>query len=78
MYQTILNFKIKKSLVANRRILEMFFEDWVDDTTTQYSIVVDRWQAPKMLSVQFEHSEDAVAIKLKGIPPQFQDYIELQ
>lgn len=78
MYQTSLYFDIKDPNAANQKILEMFFEAWVDETcdnNVEYSFIRN---APKdILRVDFSYTEDAIAIKLKGIPDEFQNYLSL-
>lgn len=84
-----LSFKIKSDVdIDKHRLLEFFFKDWVDDSCNrqvQYSIERDvnkDWK-PGMVyynetfSVHFEKSEDALALKLRGIPTEFEKYLEI-
>lgn len=80
-------FKIKDSVnVDKHKILEFFFADWVDNTCEKevnYSSerrVDERFGIPyyqKTLRVDFDRQEDALAIMLKGIPKEFQSYLEI-
>jgi len=77
---TSLKFKIKDSVVSEkRRLLELFFRDWVDDSCdsqVQYSFEsIDKFQ--DILLVDFDTQEDALALKLKGIPEEFRQYIDI-
>ena len=84
MYQTSLYFKIKDSTALEKyKLLEIFFKSWVDDSCNNevsYNLVQIP-STPRLFSeiyrVDFDRIEDAVALKLKGIPSEFQDYIEL-
>lgn len=92
MYQQSMLFRIKETTgVANHRIIEIFFKAWVDEicnNEVQYTIkrnvnlgscsdpVVDsRW--PEIFRVDFDREEDAVILKLKGIPEEFRNYLEI-
>lgn len=87
MYQTSLFFKIKDAANKEKHhILELFFKSWVDDTCNNevaYDLhsVEDApanslsWQ--EIYRIDFEHAEDAVALRLKGIPAEFSNYIEI-
>lgn len=89
MRKTSLYFKIKDSSAQEKhRILEMFFKSWVDDIcnnevkyTIEHSLraVPDSMldQVEELFRVDFNSVEDATVIKLKGIPVEFQEYIEL-
>lgn len=76
MYQTSLLFKIKDNNIPNQRILDMFFKSWIDDicdNEVQYTVehnVLDT------LRVDFDKREDAVLVKLRGIPTEFDKYLE--
>lgn len=84
-----LYFKIKDSVNSDKhRLLELFFKDWVDDACdnqVEYRIEKEstkEWQ-PGMVHytetfrVDFLKQEDALAIKLKGIPEEFESYLEI-
>lgn len=88
MYQTSLLFKIKDNGVHEKhRLLEMLFKSWVDNNCNnevEYTLQIasnDRidilhpWE--EVYKVDFEHIADAVAIKLKGIPAEYRNYIEI-
>lgn len=74
MCQTSLLFKVKDT--SNNRVLEIFFKAWVDETCNnevEYALESD---ISETFRVDFERFEDAVALKLKGIPQEFQKYLE--
>jgi len=72
---------------TNRQILKMFFEDWADsicNNEVRYSIVggdgggLTTWsQWNEIIRVDFVNEEDATLMKLKGIPEEFQNHLEL-
>jgi hypothetical protein len=88
MYDTSLIFRIKDTLpLTNHKILELFFKSWVDEAchnNVKYEISRDingEWEPGNHIfnetfRVTFKHRGDAVALKLKGIPQSFQNYIE--
>lgn len=87
MYQASLFFKIKDAAALKKhRILELFFKSWIDDTCqneVEYTLMAVEEAAHGSFSwveiyrVDFERPEDVVALKLAGIPLEFQKYIEL-
>lgn len=85
MYQTSLFFKIKDSAALDKhRILEIFFKSWVDDTCNNevmYNIIPSinpqKHLFEELYRIDFERVEDALALKLKGVPHEFQNYIEI-
>lgn len=84
-----LYFKIKKDVdIDKHRLLELFFKDWVDDTCNNqvhYRVErdVDKDWEPGMVRyretfrVDFEKQEDALALRLRGVPQEFQKYLEI-
>lgn len=81
MYSSTLYFHFRTT-DDNRNILKMFFENWADgicNNEVKYSIVgSDGGQtAWKIIRVDFMNDEDATLVKLKGIPLEFQKYLEL-
>lgn len=81
MYQqTTLNFRIKKWLHPHSGVIGMFLEDWIDGTTRDYEWNIPEWNGgqPASFAVIFSHREDAIALKLRGVPPQFKEFFELQ
>ena len=76
MYSTSLSYKLKSLPSENdHRILQFFFKAWVDDVCKNevgYTQISN-----DSIQVDFEHPEDAVALKLKGIPCEFQNYLEI-
>ena len=80
MYQTNVNVKVKKWLPPQSSVISMFIENWIEETTREYSWSISSRDAagrPMALLFSFENSEDAVAIKLKGIPHEFRNYLEI-
>lgn len=84
-----LYFKIKDSVdIEKHRFIELFFKDWVDGSCNrevQYKIernIAEDWN-PGMVRyretfrVDFERQEDCLALKLKGVPTEFENFIEL-
>jgi len=83
MHQTSLyfNFKIDHD---KKTILEMFFKDWADSICNrEVAYSISRKTVPgsgfsrDIIRVDFENEEDAVALKLIGIPQEFQQYLEI-
>lgn len=74
MYTTSLFYKIKKPGDEHNRICEIFFKAWVDDTCDNR--VEYRDLTNKLLRVDC-NEEDAIALKLKGIPFEFNKYLEI-
>ena len=69
-------------------MVELFFKSWVDATCNNevnYTLTEVRpalakrgsMQWEEVYRVDFDRTEDAVALKLKGIPLEYQDYIEI-
>jgi hypothetical protein len=67
-------------------MVELFFKSWVDATCNNevdYTLTEilaakrgsTQWE--EVYRVDFDRTEDAVALKLKGIPLEYQDYIEI-
>lgn len=83
MYKTSLYFSFKIAH-DNKAILEMFFKDWADSICNkEVAYSINRKTVPgssfsrDTIRVDFENEEDAVALKLIGIPPEFQKYLEI-
>lgn len=89
MYQTSLFFHLRTDQ-DRKNILKMFFKDWADticnsevtysSTTTDtlsYNNYIPTTVYDEIIRVDFEHEEDAVAMKLKGIPEEFQKYLTI-
>jgi hypothetical protein len=79
---TRINFKLISPDANSNRILELFLKDWIDDTSIQYTFehgfaITHNWRQEEIYSVDFEHIEDALVIKLKGVPPGYIDYIQI-
>lgn len=75
MYSTSLSYKIKPTGNNNDRILQIFFKAWVDNSCDNEVEYFQR--SDESIRVDFENSEDAVALMLKGIPDEFQNYLEI-
>ncbi len=87
MYQTSIFFKIKDTAAREKhRMVEIFFKSWVDTTCNNevdYTLEevlaapAGSLQWEEVYRVDFERTEDAVALKLRGIPREYQNYIEI-
>jgi len=87
MYQTSLFFKIKDNVFKEKhRMVEIFFKSWIDavcDNEVDYILEEvashkdgsSQWE--EVYRVDFERVEDAVALKLMGVPLEYQNYIEI-
>jgi hypothetical protein len=73
-------FKIKDTVnVEKHKIIELFFKDWIDTSChNQVLYIVNRDVNTDSIFVRadFDRQEDATALKLKGIPDEFQTYLE--
>jgi len=65
-------------------VLRMFFEDWADSICNNeviYSTLVANRPLfgveTEIIKVDFVREEDAVAMKLRGIPEEFKQYLEI-
>lgn len=74
MYTTSLFYKIKKPGDEHNRIFEIFFKAWVDDNCDNQVEYKDLKN--KLIQVDC-NEEDAIALKLKGIPFEFKGYLEI-
>lgn len=84
-----LYFKIKDNVAVDKhRFLEIFFKDWVDaicENKVRYNILKNptiEWEHgmvhfKEVFRVEFENQEDALALALKGVPVEFQQYLEI-
>lgn len=79
-----IHFKVKTDVDADKhRILEMFFKTWIDQVCNNQVVYkiekpADNFPADaKIFKVYFANSEDAIAVKLSGIPDEFQHYLEM-
>lgn len=71
---TSIYFKVKDTVDADmHHVLEIFFKDWVDGLCNNE--VKYGKPAGGIFKVDFEKQQDALALKLKGIPPEFKDYL---
>jgi len=84
-----LYFKIKDTVdVDKHQLLELFFKDWIDDACdrqVEYKIEKnfeeDRFSGllryKETFRVDFKKQEDFVALKLRGIPSEFRNFLEV-
>lgn len=77
MYQTSLSYKIKDSTysIDNYTLLKLFFEVWIEDICNNDVYYNEEYD--DTFQVEFKHPEDAVVLRLKGIPVEFQNYLEI-
>lgn len=68
--------KVKDDVAHNKYgILKVFFEEWIDDMCdcqVQYKGTIGN-----NFKVIFDRPEDAVILRLIGIPSEFENYIEI-
>ena len=81
-------FKIKPHVrIDNYRLIEMFFMDYIDDTCdNQVKYKIESAGDPECgpgttgyqetFRVDFDKPEDTLAVYLRGIPKEFQMYLE--
>lgn len=83
MYKTSLFINLNVS--QNKAVvLKMFFEDWADGLCSNeitYSTIATEGSGfshtTELIQVDFVNEEDAVAMKLRGIPQELQKYLEI-
>lgn len=74
MYNSIL-FKANENMTGDKyRLVGIFFKDWVDQICEQQVQYVER---DKTFRADFDNQEDALALRLRGLPPEFRDYLEI-
>jgi hypothetical protein len=75
------------------QVLELFFKDWVDtscNNEVQYKVeqlpgvfmagagsIIHATPIFRRFRVDFEKQEDALALRLRGVPEEFQNYLEI-
>lgn len=84
-------FKFKPGVAIDKhRLIEVFFKDWVDgvcNNRVRYTIQRENTQGTdlyrnmslytkEVFRVVFDKQEDAVILRLKGVPPELHQYIE--
>jgi len=77
MYQTSLFFEIAAT-EDKQKIIEIFFRSWIDEicmNEVSYNIQTPVADSDHF-SIDFERIEDATAVKLRGIPDEFSEYIK--
>ena len=77
-----LYYKIKDNIeIDKHHLIDLFFRDWVDDVcNNQVQFRLEQVSVSGIqdtLIVDFNSVEDAVAMRLKGIPPNFERYLEI-
>lgn len=81
MHYPALHFKLKSTIaVADEKIVELLFKSWIDtscDNNVNYEISQDIKTKLFTFRADFEHIEDAIIVKLHGIPDGLNKYIEL-
>jgi hypothetical protein len=88
MYTSLL-FRLKNPTESeNHKLVEIFFKAWVDEScNNEVEYKLERnyrkdW-VPGMVyynetfRVDFMRQEDALALKLRGVPSEFQKYLEI-
>jgi chitinase len=78
-------FIVKSEVDKNKhKLLELFFKDWVDtscDNEVQYKVeeigIAFLDDSYTTFKVDFEKQEDALALRLRGVPAEFQNYLEI-
>jgi len=83
MYNNSLFFRLTDNAALDKhKIVELFFKFWIDDICNNKVIITEvnlsadlAWM--QVFRADFENAEDAVVIKLKGMPPEFKHYIEI-
>ena len=78
-------FKITDYNPDKRKVLDIFFKHWVDihcHNEVNYNtnlIKIDCTKAHEayVYAVNFDNPEDALAIKLTGVPDEFKNYLEI-
>ena len=64
-----------------KRILEIFFQDWADgicNNEVTYSVEsTQAYPSSGIIRADFVNEEDAMMLKLKGIPDEFKGYLTL-
>lgn len=80
-----LYFRVKDSVdKENHPLLDIFFKEWIG-SSCDYNVNiiknkvrdVNRYFDIYYYKVSFTTGEDALAIKLKGIPPEFKNHLEI-
>jgi len=81
-YKASLYFDVKIT-PDKKLILEMFFKDWADricNNEVRYSTITSDIMSGRnkeTIQVDFVNEEDAVAMKLKGVPDEFSKYLTM-
>ena len=78
MYQLFVKIK---AAPEKSKILELFFQDWVDGICNEEVSYGDSLMTAGplqgIISINFKNSEDATVVKLRGIPGEFQNYLTI-
>jgi hypothetical protein len=68
-------FKIKENVSHDKhKLIEYFFNDWIDNTCER-QVVCNK--SLSTFRVDFKLPQDAVIVQLKGLPQEFEEYLEL-
>jgi hypothetical protein len=71
-----LYYKIKDTVETDKRLLvNLFFRDWIDGVCDSRVKFITSPSETSM--VDFDSQEDALAIRLQGLPPKLQMYVEI-
>lgn len=76
-------FRIKDTTALEKhRIIELFVRSWIDmncNNEVNYIVAehIDGQPYNDVFRVDFDRIEDAIILKLKGIPDEFAMYVEL-
>lgn len=69
-------YKIKDTVDADKhRLINLFFKDWVDGVCDNRVRFTSSNSTESI--ADFDRQEDALAMRLHGIPPKFQMYVEI-
>lgn len=75
----ILRFKLNNNVTTNKKkLVLMFMEDWISSIIrdTDYSVNVSHIN-DTIVSIRLTHRDDAVAIRLRGVPQDLSKFIEV-
>lgn len=75
----ILRFKLNSNVTANKKkLVLMFMEDWISSIVrdTDYSVNVSH-TTDTIVSIRLAHRDDAIAIRLRGVPRDLSKFIEV-
>jgi len=83
MYRTSLYYHLRAT-PEKKKILDLFFKDWADgicnDEVAYSTIASDgggRLWWNETIRVDFMNDEDALVMRLKGVPEELQKYLQI-